>query len=431
MRRIAALAGSALVVLIAPPLYLLLDLAVVGRLGASDLAALGVGTLVLAILSTQLTFLAYGTTARSARRFGEGDRDGAIAEGVAATWIAVAVGALIVVAGFATAPWIMRALLPDAAVAADGAGWLRIAIFGVPLILVSMAGNGWMRGVQETRAPVVNVVVGLSIAAVLCVGLVHGIGPFPRLGLAGSAWANVVGQSITGLLFGAALWRELRQTGVRAAPDRSVIGAQLVMARDLIARSASFQICFLSAAAVAARYSVAAVAAHQVVLQVWEFLSLLLDSLAIAAQSLVGAALGAATPARAREVARQVTVASVGLSVAVAVVLALGASAILRLFGSDPDVLGAISVPWWFLIVMLPIAGVVFALDGVLLGAGDAAFLRTATLAAALGAFLPLIWASHVFGWGLAGIWTGLLAFMLARLAAVWWRYRSGRWARV
>ena len=121
-----------------------------------------------------------------------------------------------------------------------------------------------------------------------------------------------------------------------------------------------------SVAAVAARYSVAAVAAHQVVLQV-EFLSLLLDSLAIAAQSLVGAALGAASKDRAREVARQVTVASVAVSVVVAVGLAIGSSTIPRMFGNDPDVLAAISTPWWFLIVMLPIAGVVFALDGVLL----------------------------------------------------------------
>ncbi|GAB10900.1 hypothetical protein GOARA_063_00990 [Gordonia araii NBRC 100433] len=430
MRRIADLAFSALVVLIAPPLYLLLDLAVVGRLGTRELAALAVGTLILAVLSTQLTFLSYGTTARSARRFGEGDRDAAIDEGVQATWIALTVGLAIVIAGFVAAPWIMRALVPDAEVAHDGAGWLRIAILGVPMILVAMAGNGWMRGVQETRAPVLNVVVGLSIAAVLCVGLVPGIGPLPQLGLDGSAWANVVGQSTTGLLFGAALWREARRSGVDGRPDRSIIAAQLVMARDLIARSASFQICFISAAAVAARYSVASVAAHQVVLQVWEFLSLLLDSLAIAAQSLVGAALGASAVSEARRVARRVTVVSIGVSVLVAALLAAGASVLPRLFNSDPEVLNAIATPWWFLIAMLPIAGIVFALDGVLLGAGDAAFLRTATLAAALGTFLPLIWASHFFGWGLAGIWTGLLVFMTARLAAVWWRYRSDRWAR-
>lgn len=430
MRRIADLALSALVVLVAPPLYLLLDLAVVGRLGASELAALGVSALVLAVVSTQLTFLAYGTTARAARRFGRGDRAGAIAEGVAATWIAVVVGLAIAAAGYAAAPWVMRALVPDAGVAAQGAGWLRIAIAGVPLILVAMAGNGWMRGVQETRAPVVNVVVGLGLSAVLCVGLVHGAGPLPRLGLPGSAWANVAGQATTGLLFAAALWRAVRRGGIGWRPDRSIITAQLRMARDLIARSASFQICFLSAAAVAARYSVAAVAAHQVALQVWEFLSLLLDSLAIAAQSLVGAALGAASVSRARTVARQVTIVSLGASVAVAALLAAGAAAVPRLFNDDPDVLAAIATPWWFLVAMLPIAGIVFALDGVLLGAGDAAFLRTATLFAALGGFLPLIWAAHVFGWGLAGIWTGLLVFLVIRLAAVWWRYRSGRWAR-
>ncbi|MFT4201101.1 MATE family efflux transporter [Gordonia sp. (in: high G+C Gram-positive bacteria)] len=429
MRRIADLAFSALIVLIAPPLYLLLDLAVVGRLGARELAALGVGTLVLAVLSTQLTFLAYGTTARSARRFGEGDRAGAVAEGVQATWIALVVGAVIVLLGFLAAPWIMRALVPDADVAADAAGWLRIAIVGVPLILVSMAGNGWMRGIQETRAPVVNVVVGLSLAALLCIGLVHGVGPLPRLGLNGSAWANVVGQSTTGALFLAALLRESARSAVARRPDRAVIGAQLVMARDLVARSASFQICFVSAAAVAARYSVAAVAAHQVVLQVWEFLSLLLDSLAIAAQALVGAALGARQTIEARMVARRVLRASMGVALAVAAALAVGASTLPRLFNHDADVLAAMTVPWWFLIAMLPIAGAVFALDGVLLGAGDAAFLRTATLAAALGVFLPLIWASHFFGWGLAGIWTGLCAFMVARLGAVWWRYRGNAWA--
>lgn len=428
MRRIAVLATSALAVLVAPPLYLLLDLAVVGRLGAHDLAALGVGTLVLAIISTQLTFLAYGTTARSARRFGAGDRDGAIAEGVQATWLALAVGAAIIVVGYVAAPWVMRALVPDDIVAADAAGWLRIAVFGVPTILVSMAGNGWMRGIQETRAPVVNVVVGLLVSTVLCIGLVHGVLGLPRLGLHGSAWANLVGQGLTGLLFGAALVRRVRRSAVSWRPDATIIRAQLLMARDLIVRSLSFQVCFVSAAAVAARFSIQAVAAHQVVLQVWEFLSLLLDSLAIAAQSLVGAALGAAAVGQAKSVARRVIAASVVVSVMVAAVLAAGASVLPRVFNSDQTVLDAIATPWWFLIAMLPIAGVVFALDGVLLGAGDAAFLRTATLASALGGFLPLIWLSLVFDWGLAGIWTGLLVFMVARLGAVWWRYRDGGW---
>lgn len=442
MRRIGTLTVSALAVLIAPPLYLLLDLAVVGRLGGTELAALAVATLVLSVISTQLTFLSYGTTARSARRFGAGDRPGAVAEGVQASWIALAVGAVIVAAAWLLAPVVLGALVgtasPEAPVVADDAvGWLRIAVFGVPLILASMAGNGWMRGVQDTRRPVIFVLAGLAIAAVLTVGLVHGVGVFPRLGLDGSAIANVIGQSVTGVLFvawlirdtvrgarGGARWDRLR-------PRWTVIRAQLTMARDLVVRSLSFQICFLSAAAVAARFGVADVAAHQLVLQLWEFMSLFLDSVAIAAQALVGAALGAGLAGVARTVARRVTVVSVAAAVAMAAVFAGGWSVIPRVFTSDGGVLDAIGVPWWFFVAMLPVAGVVFALDGVLLGSGDAAFLRTATLIAALVGFLPLIWLSLVFDWGLAGIWTGLMVFMLVRLATVGWRMRSGRWARV
>ncbi|MGW9265470.1 MATE family efflux transporter [Gordonia terrae] len=435
MARIATLTVSALAVLIAPPLYLLLDLAVVGRLGGEQLAALGVGTLVLSIVSTQLTFLSYGTTARSARRFGSGDRPGAVVEGVQASWIAVAVGILIVAVAYPCAPVVMRLLVgssspESAAVAQDAAGWLRIAMFGVPLILLSMAGNGWMRGVQDTRRPVVYVVVGLSLAAVLVVGLVHGIGPFPRLGLDGSAVANVIGQGVTGMLFAVRVVREARRVpGSRAfAPDWSIIRAQLVMARDLVVRSLSFQICFVSAAAVAARFGVAQVAAHQLVLQLWEFMALFLDSLAIAAQALVGAALGAGRLGAADSVARRVTAVSVVAATAMGALFAAGATLIPRIFTSDAAVLDAVGVPWWFFVGMLPIAGVVFALDGVLLGSGDAAFLRTATLTGALVGFLPLIWLSLVFDWGLAGVWSGLVVFMLVRLATVVWRIRSGRW---
>ncbi|WFP26794.1 MATE family efflux transporter [Gordonia hongkongensis] len=444
MARIATLTVSALAVLIAPPLYLLLDLAVVGRLGGEQLAALGVGTLVLSIVSTQLTFLSYGTTARSARRFGSGDRAGAVVEGVQASWIAVAVGVLIVAVAYPCAPVVMRLLVgtsspESAAVADDAAGWLRIAMFGVPLILLSMAGNGWMRGVQDTRRPVVYVVVGLSLAAVLVVGLVHGVGPFPRLGLDGSAMANVIGQGVTGVLFAVRVVREARRVAVGAghgpgsrafAPDWSIIRAQLVMARDLVVRSLSFQICFVSAAAVAARFGVAQVAAHQLVLQLWEFMALFLDSVAIAAQALVGAALGAGRLSAADSVARRVTAVSVVAATAMAALFAAGATLIPRIFTSDAAVLDAVGVPWWFFVGMLPIAGVVFALDGVLLGSGDAAFLRTATLAGALIGFLPLIWLSLVFDWGLAGVWSGLVVFMLVRLATVVWRIRSGRWRR-
>jgi putative MATE family efflux protein len=200
------------------------------------------------------------------------------------------------------------------------------------------------------------------------------------------------------------------------------------MGRDLVLRALAFQICFVSAGAVAARFGAAEVAAHQVVLQLWVFLALVLDSLAIAAQSPVGAALGAGQLAHARSLAWRVTVFSTVTAAALAAVLAFGAPVLPGLFTNDQSVLVEIPVPWWFLVAQLPVAGIVFALDGVLFGAGDTRFMRTATLISALTGFLPLIWLSLAFGWGLLGIWSGLSTLMVLRLAFVGWRVLSGHW---
>ncbi|NNH74998.1 MATE family efflux transporter [Nocardia uniformis] len=426
-RRILGIAVPTLGVLVAEPLYLLFDMAVVGRLGALALAGLAVGGLVLAQLSSQLTFLSYGTTARASRRHGGGDERGAVGEGVQASWLALGVGLAIVAVLQVFAGPIVRAIAGGGEIAEEALPWLRIASFGVPLILLSMAGNGWMRGVQQTRRPLLYVVAGLALSAVLCPILVHGLLGAPRWGLEGSAVANVIGQLVTGGLFVQALLR----ARVSLAPHPEVMKAQLVLGRDLIARSLAFQACFVSAAAVAARFGAASVAAHQLVLQLWNFLALTLDSLAIAAQTLVGAALGASNARGAQALARRITGWSTVFAVLLAGVFALGYTAIPRLFTDDPSVLDRTQVVWWFFVAIIPIAGVVFALDGVLLGAGDAAFLRNATLGSALLGFLPAIWLSLAFDWGIAGIWSGLVAFMVLRLIAVSWRALSGKWATV
>jgi putative MATE family efflux protein len=423
-RRILGLALPALPVLAAEPLYLLVDTAVVGRLGAVALGGLAVGAVVLAQVSTQLTFLSYGTTARAARLHGAGRRTDAVAEGVQASWLAGLTGLVLLALVQLVAGPLTRLLAGGGEVAAQAQGWLRIASLGIPLVLVTLAGNGWMRGVQDTVRPLRYVLVGNGVSAVVCPVLVHGVG----WGLPGSAVANVLAQVLSAGLFLRALAAERRVGAVSLRPDPRTIGAQLVLGRDLVLRSLAFQACFLSAAAVAARSGSAVVAAHQVVLQLWTFTSLVLDSLAVAAQALVGAALGAGRTAGARALAWRVTRWSTVFAVVVAAAFAAAHSVLPRVFTPDPAVLAQVPDAWWFLVGVVPVAGVVFALDGVLLGAGDAAFLRTATLGCAVLGFLPLIWLSELAGWGLRGIWAGLTVFVVLRMVTVVVRVRSDRW---
>ncbi|WP_433263855.1 MATE family efflux transporter [Actinosynnema sp. CS-041913] len=421
-KRVVGLAVPALGVLAAEPLYVLVDTAVVGHLGALPLAGLAVGGVLFTQVATQLTFLSYGTTARAARLFGAGRRSDAVQEGVQATWLALGVGLLVIVFGQLLAGPAAR-VLAGGEVAGQAVAWLRIALFGAPFVLVTMAGNGWMRGVEDTVRPLRYVLLGNGLSAVLCPVLVHVAG----WGLEGSAVANVVAQVLSAGLFFRALFAE----GVSLKPQPKLMRAQLGLGRDLVLRSLAFQACFISAASVAARTSVAAVGAHQIVLQLWTFLALVLDSLAIAAQAIVGQALGAHRRDEAKRFAWQITGYGLVFGVVLGVVFAALAGVIPPLFTSDAQVLGEVPHAWWFFVVLQPIAGVVFALDGVLLGAGDAKFLRTATLVAAGLGFLPLVWASLAFDWGLVGIWAGLSAFMVVRLATLLVRTRSGRWARV
>jgi putative MATE family efflux protein len=418
---VPALALPALVVLAAEPLYLLVDTAVVGNLGTVPLGGLAVGGGLLAWAAGLLNFLAYGTTARAARRAGAGDRPGAVSEGVQATWLALGLGLAVLVAFQLLAGPLTRALAGGAgAVAEAGEQWLRIASLGAPLLLVSLAGNGWLRGVQELRRPVRYVLAGSLVSLILCPLLVYPAG----LGLVGSAVANVVGQAVTAVLFVRALVRER----VAWRPRPAAVRAQLVIGRDLLLRAAVLQVAFLAAAGVAARAGAVPLGAHQIALQIFLFLALVLDAYAIAAQTLVGQSLGRGSPEEARAIARRVSLWGLGTGLVIALLLVASRDALLPLFTDDPAVIAQAEVVWWFLAGMQPLAGVVFALDGVLMGAGDVGYLRTVTIGSAVFGFLPLSLLALPLGWGLAGVWTGLTVFIVLRLAGTVVRVAGNRW---
>jgi MATE family, multidrug efflux pump len=420
VRRMLTLATSAFLVLAAEPLYLLVDTAVVGHLGAQALGALAIGTTLMALLAIVGTFVEYGTTSRAARWFGNGQHERAVAEGVQASYLALGIGVVVVVVGQLTADPLISLLSGSSSLHDPAEQWFRIAVCGMPMVLLVLAGNGWMRGVQLTRAPVAIVLVANGLSAIACPLLVYPLG----LGLAGSAWANLGAQVVAATLFLVALRRE----ATSLVPHVEVMRAQLVLGRDLIVRAAAFQAAFMVAAGVAARMGTAQIAAHQIGMQLWEFTALLLDSFAIAAQALVGAALGASAASAARRLAGQVARWSAGAGVAFAVIYAAGWSVIPRLFTSSPAVWHQAHLLWPWFVGMLPAAGVVFALDGVLIGAGDVGFLRTITVIAAVFAFAPLNLAALHWHWGIGGVWAGLTAFILVRFVGMVWRARGERW---
>jgi putative MATE family efflux protein len=423
LRRVAALAFPALAVLAAEPVYLLVDTAVVGHLGRVPLAALAVGGIVLTVAAWFGGVIAYGTTGRAARQFGAGARAAAMAEGAQASWLALTLGVAILLAAQPLAGLIAGTLAGNPEVARAAATWLRIAALGAPGLLLATAGNGWLRGVQDTRRPMVYVLGANLLSAALCPLLVYWFG----LGLAGSAIANVTAQTVSGGLFVRALVRE----GGLPRPRFSMIVGQLRLGRDLVLRGLAFQACFLSATAVAARFGSAVVAAHQVALQLWLFCSLALDSVAIAAQALIGAALGAGRADQARELARRVALIGLACGIGFAVVIAAGTDVLPRLFTDDPQVRAQARLAWPWFVGMQPLAGVVFALDGVFIGAGDVGYLRNLTIVAALGGFLPMVWLAYGLRLGLGGVWAGLTVFIVIRLVLLLYRLATDRWAVV
>jgi putative MATE family efflux protein len=417
-RQLLSLTLSAFVVLAAEPSYLLVDTAVVGHLGTRPLAALGIAAAVVGLLLVVGDFVEYGTTGRVARAHGAGRMDLARAEGVQASWLGLGAGFLLAASGEAFASPLAHVLSGSSAGVSDQAvAWLRIGLLGMPGVLLVLAGNGWMRGIQLTRTPVRIVLTANAVSTALCPVLVYGAG----LGLRGSAIANLIGQGIGGLLF----WRALQGPKRVRGP---LMRAQLSVGRDLIIRNVGFEAAFLTAAAVAARMGTAQLAAHQVGLQLDLFTSLLLDSVAIAAQSVVGAVLGGSNAPVARQVAWRIARWGGWAGVAFAVGYAALWWPIPQLFTPSPSVQHQLHLMWpWFCALWLP-AGVLFALDGVLIGAGDVSFMAVLTLVAGLGAFIPIDLAALHFHWGIGGVWAGLMAFYLVRLLGMAVRTRGDRW---
>jgi putative MATE family efflux protein len=421
LRTILRLALPALGALAAEPLYVLGDTAIVGHVNTQALAGLALGGLLLAETLGFVTVLEYGATAKVSRLFGAGQQREALDVGVQATWFALGLGLLALALIQILADPALQVLAGGATPAQhDALLWLRIASLGAPFVLITAAGQGWLRGFQDTRTPFI--VLGISNLLSVCLSLllVQGAG----MGIEGSAVANVVAQVAAGGTFVVLLIRR----HAPLAPSLERIRGQLRAARDLALRTASFFAAFTTAAAVAARMGDAQLAAHQIGFQLWILIALALDAIAIAAQSLIGSLLGSGEVDAAWALGRRLLRYGAVFGSAIAVLLVVLHGVLPPLFTNDHRVHQQASVLWPWLVAMMPFAGVLFALDGVLLGAGDLAFMRNVTALAAFGGFLPLVLATSVWGLGLGGIWAALSLFIGIRLLAGVLHWRGRAW---
>ncbi|KQW47651.1 MATE family efflux transporter [Nocardioides sp. Root1257] len=429
-REILRLAFPAFLALVSEPLFLLADAAIVGHLGTASLAGLGIAAAVLQTVVGVCVFLAYGTTGSVARRLGAGDLRGALTQGVDGLWLAVAIGALVTVAGVVLADPLVHLFGASEEVADTAATYLRIAFLGAVPLLLMLAATGVLRGLQDTRTPLVVAVAGNALNIVLNLVLVYPVG----LGIAGSALGSVLAQAASAAAFVVVVVRAARRHGASLRPDLPGIRAAGRAGVPLVIRTLTLRAALLlttyavTLAAVNARDQEVDLAAHQLAMTLWTFLAFVLDAIAIAAQAITGRALGAGDVAGTRELTRRMVAWGVVSGVATGVLLALVSPVVGRLFTGDQDVQDLLVPVLLVAALGQPVAGVVFVLDGVLIGAGDGRYLARAGLVT-LVAYAPVVLLLAAYDAGLVAIWIAFSAvFMGARLVVLVRRARGDAW---
>jgi putative MATE family efflux protein len=422
-REILRLAVPAFAALVSEPLFLLADAAIVGHLGTAELGGLGVAAAILQTLLGLFVFLAYGTTSSVARNVGAGDRRAALSQGLDGIWLALGLGVLMAAVGLGLATPLVDLFDPAAQVAPHAVTYLRISAVGLPSMFVVLAATGVLRGLLDTRTPLVVAVAASLVNIGLNLLLVYGLG----LGIAGSAWGTVLAQTGAALALLVVVVRGARRHGAGLLPDLPGIRLAGRTGVPLVVRTLTLRAALLLTTYVATAQGATSIAAHQLAFTIWTFLTFALDALAIAAQAMTGKSLGAGDLEATATVTRRLVWWGVGSGVVFAVGL-LGLRDLLGpLFTGDAEVQQLLAGVLLLVAVQQPVSGVVFVLDGVLIGAGDGRYLAWAGVFT-LVCFAPLAYAVLLTDAGLMWLWAAFSGFMLARLATLVLRERSTAW---
>jgi MATE family, multidrug efflux pump len=416
-------AVPALGALVAEPLFLLGDSAIVGRIGTTALGGLGVASQILSTLVNVSIFLAYGTTAAVARQLGAGNRQAAIRQGIDGFWLAAAIGVAVLAAGWPLAPVLAHAFGASAAVTGGAVVYLRISLLGAPAMLAVLAGTGVLRGLQDTRTPLLVAVCAAAGNLVLNAVLVLGA----HWGLAGSACGTVIAQTAAGACYLLVVARGARRAGVGLRPDLAGLRSGAAAGASLFVRTIALQAVLVLTTAIAARQGNNAIAAHQIASRLWMLLALALDAIAIAGQAITGRYLGAGDVAGARAATRRMTAWGALYGAVFGALLLAARPLVPGLFAASPGVRAQLLAVLVVAALQQPLAGVVFVLDGVLIGAGDQNYLALAGLATT-GVFLAGAAVVVIGHGGLVALWLAYSAWIAARFVSLTVRARGTAW---
>ena len=419
-REIFKLAVPALGALAAEPLYVLVDTAIVGHLGTTQLAALAIAATVLSSAFTVFNFLTYGTTARVSRLHGAGREDEAAALGAQALWLGLGIGIVLGLLTLLLARPVAQLMGADGEILDGAVLYLRIAALGSPFFMLAAAGQGYLRGMSDLRTPLLILVAAHAVNVVLELLFVYGF----DWGLAGSAWGTVIAQAGMG---GAFVWVQARAAGWEP-PRLDRMRSLMRIGGEIAVRTTALLASFLVASAVLARVGAASLGAHQIAFQLFIFLALVLDAIAIAGQVMVGRMLGAGDPGGARAASVRMIGWSVVAGTLFAAALLALESVLPHAFTSDGAVIERTRAVWPLFAALMPAAGAVFALDGILIGASDTRYLMWSMLAAS-AVYVPLALLALHRDWGIEGVWAGLGALFAVRLLTLGVRFLGGRWA--
>lgn len=425
-REVLALAVPAFATLVAEPLLVIADSAILGHVSTASLAGLGVAASVVSLVLGLCIFLAYGTTATVARRLGAGDLPGALSAGLDGVTLALLIGVVLAVTVSTLAQPIigLYPVAPD--VALDGARYLSVAAIGFPFALAMLAATGVLRGLQDTRTPLYVALVMNVVNVALNVTLVLGLG----WGIRGAATGTVISQFAAASVLVGVVLRGARRNGVQWGWHP---GGVLHAARTgswLVLRTAGLQVALLAATAAAAGMGTVSTAAHQVVNSLWMLLVMAMDAIAIAAQAIVGRYLGAGDAKTVRALLVRLLVWATGVGAITGLLLWAAHPLYLWLFTPDPAIRALVADVLPILALVTLLAATVFVLDGVLIGAGDVRYLALASLIN-LAVYLPLVAIVVSTGAGLVWLWVAYIGLTLSRLVTLGLRARGDAWLRL